>query len=244
MKTRRILNLVLSSLLLLGAVALAGFARFERDGRRFAALDVAVEEIDGMYLVDEVSVRNAIVVHDSIRGSYYGDVALSEVEQWVREALPAVRDVQVYPGLNRHLQVNVTQRRPLARWHRGGGGADCYLDELGEQMPLSPVFTARVPVIFAETEAEATAAFGYLEVLEQSPVWKAFTDGIAVDGTDVELIPRLGGARIALGDLAQIHTQLAHLDAFYREQIARGNLNEYKSISLKYEGQIVAQRHY
>lgn len=243
MKARRILNLVLSGLLLLGAVALAGFARFEREGRRFAALDVAVEEVDGMYLVDEVSVRNAIVAYDSIRGSFYGDVALDEVARWVREALPAVRDVRVYPGLNDHLQVRVTQRRPLARWHRGGE-SDCYLDERGLAMPLSPVFTARVPVIFADTEEEALHAFGYLEVLEGSPVWKAFTDGIVVEGTDVELIPRLGGARIALGDLAQIHTQLDHLNAFYREQIARGNLNDYKRISLKYEGQIVAQRHY
>lgn len=243
MKTRRILNLVLSGLLLVGAVALAGFARFEREGRRFAALDVAVQEVDGMYLVDEVSVRNAILAHDSIRGSFYGDVALNQVARWVKEALPAVGTVRVYPGLNDHLQVAVTQRRPLARWHRGGEG-DCYLDEEGLSMPLSPVFTARVPVIFADTEAEALRAFGYLEVLEESPVWKAFTDGIVVEGEDVELIPRLGGARIALGDLAQIHSQLDHLNAFYREQIARGNLNDYKRISLKYEGQIVAQRHY
>lgn len=240
MKLRRILHITLSILLLIGAVGLVGFARLERDGRRFASLEIEVASIDGMFLVDATSVRTAITQHDSIVGSYYGDVSLSAVEAWVRESLPAVEDVEVYPGLDDRLQVNVTQRRPVARLN----GLDLYLDEVGETMPLSPVFTARVPVIFADTEDEIDRGFRYLMVLEASPVWKAFTDGIVVEGEDVELIPRLGAARIELGDLAQIQLQLHHLDAFYREQIARGNLNDYKHISLKYDGQIVAQRHF
>jgi len=31
---------------------------------------------------------------------------------------------------------------------------------------------------------------------------------------------------------------------FYREQIRRGNLNEYQRINLAFEGQVVAQRYY
>jgi cell division protein FtsQ len=244
MKLRRILHLSLSVLLLSGALALVGFARLERDGMRYRDLEIEVEEVDGMYLVDGESVRAAIAAHDSIRGTFYADVALSEVEAWVREALPAVREVEVYPGLDRTLHVRVTQRRPVARWHRGGSATDVYLDEAGETMPLSPVFTARVPLIHAETEAEVDLGFAFAERLVQSAKWRAFTDGIVVSGTTIELLPRLGGARIELGDLAHLNTNLVHLDAFYREQIARGNLNDYKKISLKYEGQIVAQRHY
>ena len=244
MKLRRILHVSLSVLLLSGSAALVGFARVERGGLRYVDLEVAVEEVDGMYLVDGESVRNAIAVHDSIRGTFYADVSLAQVESWVREALPAVHDVEVYPGLDRTLHVHVTQRRPVARWHRGGSAADVYFDEAGETMPLSSVFTARVPVIHAETEEEADLGFAFVERLVQSAQWRAFTDGLVVRGATVELLPRLGGARIELGDLAHLSQNLMHLDAFYREQIARGNLNDYKKISLKYEGQIVAQRHY
>ena len=244
MKFRRIFQAVLSTLLLLGAVGLVGFARVEREGLRYEDLFVEVEGVDGIYLVDGESVRGAIVEHDSIRGSFYADVQLALVEEWVREALPAVRNVEVYPGLNRVLQVRVTQRRPVARWHRGGSKVDLYIDEAGETMPLSPVFTARLPIVFADSESEANRGFAYLEQLVKEPKWRALTEGIVVRGEGVELIPRLGGARIELGDLAQLPLQLHHLDAFYREMIARGNLNDYKKISLKYEGQIVAQRHF
>lgn len=244
MNTRRIVHGSLSVLLLFGAVALVGFSRYERSGMRYAELYIEVEEVDGMYLVDGASVLEAIVRHDSIRGTFCADVSLSEVEDWVRSELPAVRNVEVYPGLDRTLQVRVTQRRPIARWHRGGGSADCYLDEAGETMPLSPVFTARVPVIFATTEDEAHHGFAVIEQLVASPQWRAFTDGLVVRGTAVEIVPRLGGAHIELGDLASLPQQLHHLNAFYREQIARGNLNDYKKISLKYEGQIVAQRYH
>jgi len=198
-----------------------------------------------MYLVDVQSVLSAILQHDSIVGSFYGDISLAEVEMWVREQLPAVQNVQVYTGLDRSLQVQVTQRRPIARWHRSGSQApDCYLDDEGELMPLSSVFTARVPVIFAPNEEAVQVAFAYIKELEADPIWRAFVDGLVIENDAVELIPRLGSARIALGDLALLPEKMNQLDAFYREQIARGNLNEYKHISLEYEGQIVAQRFY
>ena len=112
MNLRRIVHISLSALLLSGAIALVGFARMERDDARFEHLEIFVQEVDGMYLVDGESVRQAIVAEDSIVGSYYADVSLSAVEGWVREAIPAVGNVQVYPGLNGVLQVDVTQRRP------------------------------------------------------------------------------------------------------------------------------------
>lgn len=245
MNVRRIFHAALSTTFLLGALALVGFATWESEGLRFEELRVEVEEVDGMYLVDDQSVLSAILQHDSIVGSFYGDVSLTEVELWVREQLPAVRNVQVYTGLDRSLQVQVTQRRPIARWHRSGKDApDYYLDELGELMPLSSVFTARVPVVFASNEEEVQTAYGFIKELEKQRVWRAFVDGLVVEKDAVELIPRLGSARIALGDLASLPTKLNQLDAFYREQIARGNLNDYKHISLEYDGQIVAQRLY
>lgn len=245
MKTRRIFHTILSVTCFMGALALVGFATWEAENTRYSELRIEVEEIDGMYLVDDESVLSAILEHDSIVGSFHGDVSLAEVEQWVRERLPAVQNVQVYAGLDRSLQVQVTQRRPIARWHdTSEAHSDQYLDDQGELMPLSPVFTARVPVIFASNEQEVETAYAFIKLLEAQPVWHAFTDGLVVDGNVVELIPRLGSARIALGDLATLPKKLNHLDAFYREQIARGNLNEYKHISLEYDGQIVAQRFY
>ena len=60
----------------------------------------------------------------------------------------------------------------------------------------------------------------------------------------LEIIPRIGGARIALGDTSQLDSKLNNLLTFYREQIRRGNLNEYQRINLAFAGQVVAQRYY
>ncbi len=78
------------------------------------------------FFVDVAGVRDQILSHDSIVGTFIADISLQRVIEWVR-TIPAVDDVRVYPGLNRVLHVHVTQRKPLARLHTGPEEADVLL---------------------------------------------------------------------------------------------------------------------
>jgi cell division protein FtsQ len=84
-----------------------------------------------------------------------------------------------------------------------------------------------------------------VEATHEHALWSAFIDQIEVKPKGaLVVIPRVGGARIHFDSLDDLEGKLNKLEVFYREQIARGNLNAYKTIDLAYKDQVVAQRYY
>lgn len=241
---QRVAPTAFSLLLLCAAGVIVGFSVKGKANATYVGLDVDVQEIKGMFFVDAAGVRDAILTNDSITGSWIEDISLQDVIQWVH-SIPAVKEVEVYPGLDKILHVRVSQKEPVARLHKGPNQEDVYIDTEGEVLPLSPYFTARVPVIHAQTEALAHKAFGLIRTTRKHPLWSTFIDQIVVTSAgELEMIPRIGGARIALGDTTNLDTKLNNLLTFYRAQIERGNLNEYQRIDLAFKGQVVAKRYY
>ena len=138
---RTILSIASAVLLIAGSGALVGFSVERESNARYTGLEVDVVEIDGMFFVDAAGVRDHIFANDSISGTFVADLSLHDVERWVRE-IPAIDGVEMYPGLNRTLHVQVTQRKPLARVHTSEDEPDFYIDSEGTQLPLSPYYTA------------------------------------------------------------------------------------------------------
>ena len=241
---QKILTVSAAILLVISCGALVGFAHEAEENARYGALEVDVQEIDGMFFVDVAGVRDQILSHDSIVGTFIADISLQRVIEWVR-TIPAVDDVRVYPGLNRVLHVHVTQRKPLARLHTGPEEADVYLDRQGRVLPLSPYYTARVRIIHAKNAEMCGDAFELIQATHDDLLWSAFIDQVEVapDGS-LDIIPRLGSSKIRFGSTENLDNKLNKLHVFYREQIARGNLNLYKRIDLTYQDQVVAQRYY
>ena len=241
---RWILPLLGTMVLLAAAGLLVGFTAGEEAEARYEGLEVEVERIDGVFFVDAADVRNAVERVDSIRGSFVADVDLAAVQTAVA-ALPAVADIEVYPGLDRQLHVKVAQRRPIARWHRDAERPDVYLDEQGLTMPLSRQFTARVPVIHAADSAGVASGLTWVRACRRDPNMAAFTDQIIVapKSRELTIVPRIGMARVVVGEASDLALQWGKLSIFYREQIARGNLNEFKQVRLDYAGQVVATRY-
>ena len=140
-----------------------------------------------------------------------------------------------------------TQRKPLARVHTASETSRIFTSTTeGEQLPLSPYYTARVPVIHAPSfEATASEAFALVKATANDPLWSAFIDQIEVNGRGaLDVVPRIGAARIAFGDTEHLEEKLNKLLVFYTEHVERGNLNVYKRIDLTYADQVVAQRYY
>ncbi len=62
---------------------------------------------------------------------------------------------------------------------------------------------------------------------------------------EVILFPRIGNHHIVFSCLDSLHNyegQMQKLDKFYRSQSDKGGWSEYKSINLKYDGQVVAKK--
>ncbi|MGB1944894.1 MAG: hypothetical protein ACPHM0_04325, partial [Flavobacteriales bacterium] len=101
---RTILSIASAVLLIAGSGALVGFSVERESNARYTGLEVDVVEIDGMFFVDAAGVRDHIYANDSISGTFVADLSLHDVERWVRD-IPAIDEVEIYPGLNRTLHV-------------------------------------------------------------------------------------------------------------------------------------------
>ncbi|MFZ9055636.1 MAG: hypothetical protein ACO2ZL_07505, partial [Flavobacteriales bacterium] len=66
---RKMLTIAAAILVVLGCGALVGFTLESESNARFTALEVDVEEVDGVFFVDAAAVKEAILEHDSITGS-------------------------------------------------------------------------------------------------------------------------------------------------------------------------------
>lgn len=179
--------------------------------------------------------------------------------------LPAVKDVQVYKNLNGTLHVDVEQRKPIVRVFNLSGES-YYIDETGSLMPLSHNYTAHVLIVngnlndkyanryhlsIADIAANDTLAnismlddiYELAMFISKNAFWKAQIEHINVNKDfEFELYPRVGNHRIVFGDKNNMHEKFARLLIFYKKVLNEIGWNEYESINIKYNNQIVCTK--
>ena len=83
--------------------------------------------------------------------------------------------------------------------------------------------------------------------MDNDPFWDQLIDQIEIeDNGAVSLRPRIGDVLVELGPASQLEAELnSRLDrllTFYSALIERGDLRQYRKISLQYDGQLVASK--
>lgn len=234
-----------------------GFSAGERRDAHCRAMEVHVEQLSGVYFIDESTViRRIFDLGDPIIGTSVDSLNLRRIRRAILD-LPSVKDASVYVRVDGRLVVNVTQRRPLFRVI-GTQAAGYYIDTEGKPMPLSSNYSARVPVVTGALPVSMEAdpreltehpriisTVALVNFIEAHPFWSAQTEHIVVQSNgEYELIPRVGAARIQLGDTSDLSAKFSRLQAFYQTMAHQNNLNKYKRINVKYRDQVVCERYF
>jgi cell division protein FtsQ len=70
--------------------------------------------------------------------------------------------------------------------------------------------------------------------------WSAQVEHIHVNGNrEFEIIPRVGNHKINLGKVENLEVKMRKLMAFYANTIQKKDLNQYTTIDVQYDGQVV-----
>ncbi len=268
MKTRlqRLLRPALLGAGVLALVVMLGFVEHSTDHTVIRELAVRVdmghlrtEATEGMHFIDENAVREQVLAHaNGVIGDPINHVDLVAIEQELRNTA-CVAKADVYHTLDGVLHVNVTQRRPIIRVINADGSG-FYIDDEGFTMPLSKDYTARVLVATGELFEPFTSAVTDLSTLGDSlatitrsrglyavattiandPFWNALFDQAYVDASgQIELIARIGGQRVRVGDGSQLKPNLAKLKAFYDQGIPQTDWRRYSVIDTRFADQVV-----
>ena len=171
----------------------------------------------------------------------------------VLEKDPFIKDADVFVDARNDINITIRQSQPIVRVMDAKGN-NYYLDAEGGYLPVSPNFTARVPVAtgrltefhqnYQEHEQHILNDLMNLVLhIKKDPFLWALTEQIYVDGDgEFSIIPKVGSYRIIVGKTDRLEEKLRNLKVFYKEGLPYGDWKKYKNINLKFKGQVVCTK--
>ncbi len=209
---------------------------------------------DGNRLLVRTDVEKTLDVSfdEPMVGGPMQNVNVTRIEQ-VLEEDPFILDADAYLNARNELHIEVVQRKPILRI-MDNSGLNYYLDASGQKMPLSKHFTARVPVAtgnipphvpeFYEREKYVlTHVFELVKLIRKDVFFQPLVEQIHVNQRgEMTLVPKVGRQKIVFGEFADAKAKLRRLKIFYQEGMPREGWRKYKTINVKFDGQVVCEK--
>ena len=232
---------LLSITLILGCIlVLLGFASIDKSEQRITSIEITILGADESRFLTPLRVREHLDPYGPLIGLLEKNMPLYEIYEHIM-LIPSVQSANIFPTLDGELHIKLTQKNPKARVHSLTEG-DYYIDDNDQYMHLDEQYSARVPIIHANSFASALKGIAFIDATEGDEFWRALIDQIIVNKKgEIELVPRIG-SRILLGLEQDPEIQRRNLITFYRAQVNSGNLKNYSRIDLSYKDQVIAKR--
>lgn len=231
--------------LLLGYIAFAAFF-FERKPKEVICSNFSIESMDSstMRFVNVAEIQKYIdkrnlnpygkqvkeINTDAIEGAILENKIISKAEAFVTD--------------KGDVRVKIKAKEPILRI-MSNDGADYYIDRDSTTMPLSPHFTAYLPIATGDIRPKFARAelYKFALFLQDNEFWNSQIEQIEVlPGNEIVLIPRVGDQKILLGKLLGYEEKLNRLLVFYQKGLNKIGWNNYAVINLKYDKQVVCSK--
>ncbi len=177
-------------------------------------------------------------------------IALDELEEKLEEN-PFVKTAEVYKSFSGVMTAEVSLKKPMARLINNTGSY-IYLDDAGTKFPDSDLHSAYVLLVRGDFEEEVVDTFAcssvqeaipVIEYIHNHPFWNAQISEVVVrQSGEIELMTQVGELEIQFGYPVRINEKFDLLLDFYRQVIPKVGWDHYRSVSLKFRGQVVAKR--
>ncbi|MEX0813667.1 MAG: hypothetical protein WD048_15725 [Chitinophagales bacterium] len=248
------IQFALWALLGICAVVLLGAAISTHRSSTVNDLKINIDYDSGLFFIKENEIQNKInaLMEDSLQNITLRELPVAEIEA-VLEENPFIKNAEVYSNIAGNLIVKVQQRNPVLRVINKQG-VSFYIDDNAQTMPLSPNFTARVPVatgnIDLKIEQNDTLQqmkqkqlFDLIAFIRSEPFWNAQTEQIYVnENNDFELIPKLEDHVFLLGSTENLEAKFRRMNIFYKEVLKNQKSDQFKIINVKFNNQIICSK--
>lgn len=235
---------------------IAAMGKQKRESCKGYSIILKGDEHEELFL-DKESISGVLVkaAHNNIKGQPKSSLNLQEMEEAL-ESNAWVKDAQLYFDNHTVLHVSVTERKPIARIFTAGGKS-FYMDENDYRMPLSAKMVAKLPVFtgFPDKKVLTKSDSALLNDIKETAqfingnsFWTsqvAQIDIVADCGPDCwefEMTPVVGNHIVKLGDGENIDKKFNRLFAFYQQVLNKTGFNKYKTIDVRFAGQVVGSK--
>lgn len=174
-------------------------------------------------------------------------INVDEIERIVRSN-PWINDAQVFVDNKGTLNIEVTQRLPVARIF-ANDGTSFYIDTAGFEMPLSQNYAYSVPV-FTNYAKQANDSINehnkksmvYLSsIIKEDSFWNAQITQVDMEGlNNFNFYTTLGRQKVKFGDTSAAVEKLDNLMAFYKDVSNKIGWDRYNVLDVRFKGQVLA----
>jgi len=153
-----------------------------------------------------------------------------------------IKDSEVFVSIDGVLNAVVKQKTPVARYVKGF--TSYYIDYDGDEMPLSEIHTARVPLISGDIINVSSDSFKkLLQHIYNDEFLKKNIIGVEIlPSGGIVLKSREFDYNIDFGKIYQIEEKFRNYKAFFHKAIQDKTLSNYKIINLKFSQQVVCTK--
>lgn len=167
-------------------------------------------------------------------------IALNEVENQLK-AYKMVFNAELYSTISGKLVAEIVQREPVVKVV---GKEVFYIDSNAQKMPLSPTYSASVPVIKGDVANEYFAEVrDAIAFLKAHPLYGDDLIGLVeVRDSWYQLLLGSQSIEIELGDLKKLEAKMNNYAAFMIKAEKDDIVECYRKISLAFDGQVVCTK--
>lgn len=252
--------MIIGGLLALVVVAVVGHGF-----RKCVDVKINVRYDSASVFVTPAEVRSYLVqtVGEPI-GQRLNQINIQSIENLL-QINPFISEAQANIDLSGVLNIEIKQKKPIVRV-QNKKGQHFYISEEGLMMPISQHGIERTPFasgeIFenyssirslrsedspvADSLLKRSVLFRlwYLSLkIKNDPFMVAQTDQIYVnENSEFEIVPRVGGQLIVIGNINDLEKKFVKLKALYSESFSQVGWNKYAIINLKFKNQVVCTK--
>ena len=187
-------------------------------------------------MVNKLLIQN----YGSLKNVTKEKVVLNTIEE-VIETNEMVKKAQVYLTVSGELKSKIEQRQPIGRVE---GNSKFYLDKEGKPMPLSKVYSARVPIITGKITGKSLEdVYVILKYINEDDFLRKNVIGIHIEEEEkYQLKFRVESFVVNLGDVSDLDEKFNNFKAFYAKATRDKTIDNYQIVSLEFNNQVVCTK--
>ena len=231
-------------ILLALVVFLYGFSSHRNAAKKYNGIKVNFKAGENLFISYKTVNKLLIQKLKLVEKEGKENINLKLVEQFVQNN-KMIETAEIFKEINGEIGAIITQRIPVLRVSNGLDSY--YYDDKGKKMPLSSNFSARVPITTSDLDAENCDDIIRLanKIKNDAFLQKQIIGINQIEGfnpNQFELKTRIGNQTVIFGDLKKMDSKMNNLKVFYQKVMADGTINNYKTINLKFNNQVVCAK--
>ena len=232
-------NYIKGILVMALVVFLYGFAEQRNNTRKLKEVEVKFTQFENLYIT-ETAVNKLLIQNKlALAGEGKETLDLNKVEA-VLNRQPMIENAEVFLTLDGILKTKIQQRRPIGRVL---GNSTYYIDRLGDKMPLSSYYSARVPILTSIGDNSIKEVYPLLKYISEDPFYNELVTEISRDNGGIyKLELRKIDFSLFFGKVDRIEEKMNNFKAFYKKALKDDKLNTYKMVDLQFGNQVVCTK--